>query len=85
MSVFQEFEIELEGSQTLRLLCYEKCCTKTKQSKDDAEMTDKIMAKGQIKVQRQIQNTSETQSNLNQGGRKQRVCKIIFYSIAPAV
>uniref|UniRef100_A0A8C4EJB1 Breakpoint cluster region protein n=1 Tax=Dicentrarchus labrax TaxID=13489 RepID=A0A8C4EJB1_DICLA len=45
----EEFEIELEGSQTLRLLCYEKCCNKTKQSKEDGEMTDKIMAKGQIK------------------------------------
>ncbi|KAM7391467.1 hypothetical protein PAMP_022156 [Pampus punctatissimus] len=46
----EEFEIELEGSQTLRLLCYEKCCNKTKQSKEDGEITDKIMAKGQIKV-----------------------------------
>lgn len=45
--VRQEFEIELEGSQTLRLLCYEKSC---KQSKEDGEMTDKIIAKGQIKV-----------------------------------
>lgn len=49
-SVWQEFEIELEGSQTLRLLCYEKSCNKIKQSKDDGEMTDKIIAKGQIKV-----------------------------------
>ncbi|GLD52537.1 PH_BCR_vertebrate and RhoGAP_Bcr domain-containing protein isoform X2, partial [Lates japonicus] len=46
----EEFEIELEGSQTLRLLCYEKCCNKTKQSKEDGEITDKIMAKGQIKI-----------------------------------
>lgn len=46
----QEFEIELEGSQTLRLLCYEKSCNKIKQSKEDGEMTDKIVAKGQIKV-----------------------------------
>lgn len=46
----KEFEIELEGSQTLRLLCYEKCCHKTKQSKEDGEIADKIMAKGQIKV-----------------------------------
>lgn len=49
-SVWQEFEIELEGSQTLRLLCYEKSCNKIKQSKEDGEMTDKIIAKGQIKV-----------------------------------
>uniref|UniRef100_A0A3Q1GW38 BCR activator of RhoGEF and GTPase n=1 Tax=Acanthochromis polyacanthus TaxID=80966 RepID=A0A3Q1GW38_9TELE len=46
----EEFEIELEGSQTLRLLCYEKCCNKIKQSKEEGEFTDKIMAKGQIKV-----------------------------------
>lgn len=49
-SVRQEFEIELEGSQTLRLLCYEKSCNKIKQSKEDGEMTDRIIAKGQIKV-----------------------------------
>lgn len=41
----------MEGSQTLRLLCYEKCCGKVKQSKEDGEVTDKIVAKGQIKVQ----------------------------------
>ncbi|GAA6226593.1 breakpoint cluster region protein [Lates japonicus] len=53
----EEFEIELEGSQTLRLLCYEKCCNKTKQSKEDGEITDKIMAKGQIKLDPQtLQN-----------------------------
>lgn len=46
----KEFEIELEGSQTLRLLCYEKSYSKPKHSKDDGEMTDKIMVKGQIKV-----------------------------------
>uniref|UniRef100_A0A4W3IKM2 BCR activator of RhoGEF and GTPase n=1 Tax=Callorhinchus milii TaxID=7868 RepID=A0A4W3IKM2_CALMI len=44
----EEFEIELEGSQTLRILCYEKCYNKTKLTKDDAEITDKIMGKGQI-------------------------------------
>ncbi|XP_053726219.1 PH_BCR_vertebrate and RhoGAP_Bcr domain-containing protein isoform X1 [Synchiropus splendidus] len=53
----EEFEIELEGSQTLRLLCYEKCCSKSKQSKEDGEITDKIMAKGQIKLDPQtLQN-----------------------------
>uniref|UniRef100_A0A8C9YJ18 BCR activator of RhoGEF and GTPase n=1 Tax=Sander lucioperca TaxID=283035 RepID=A0A8C9YJ18_SANLU len=40
----EEFEIELEGSQTVRLLCYEKC-------KEDGEITDKILAKGQIKIE----------------------------------
>ncbi|XP_024132036.1 PH_BCR_vertebrate and RhoGAP_Bcr domain-containing protein [Oryzias melastigma] len=53
----EEFEIELEGSQTLRLLCYEKCCSKTKQNKEDGEFTDKIIAKGQIKLDPQtLQN-----------------------------
>ncbi|KAM6965600.1 breakpoint cluster region protein [Aplochiton taeniatus] len=53
----EEFEIELEGSQTLRLLCYEKCCNKTKQSKEDGENTDRIMAKGQIQLDPQtLQN-----------------------------
>lgn len=46
----QEFEIELEGSQTLRLLCYEKCYNKTKQNKEDGDSTDHIMGKGQILV-----------------------------------
>ncbi|XP_031158049.1 PH_BCR_vertebrate and RhoGAP_Bcr domain-containing protein isoform X1 [Sander lucioperca] len=46
----EEFEIELEGSQTVRLLCYEKC-------KEDGEITDKILAKGQIKLDPQtLQN-----------------------------
>uniref|UniRef100_A0A8C6V003 Si:dkey-91m11.5 n=1 Tax=Neogobius melanostomus TaxID=47308 RepID=A0A8C6V003_9GOBI len=44
----EEFEIELEGSQTLRLLCYEKCGSK--KAKEDGELTDRILAKGQIKV-----------------------------------
>ena len=46
----QEFEIELEGSQTLRLLCYEKCCGRTRQSRDEGENTERIVAKGQITV-----------------------------------
>lgn len=44
----EEFEIELEGSQTLRLLCYEKCYNKTKPNKEDGESADRIMGKGQI-------------------------------------
>ncbi|XP_049593849.1 breakpoint cluster region protein isoform X2 [Syngnathus scovelli] len=44
----EEFEIELEGSQTLRLLCYEKCYNKSKQNKEDGESMDRIMGKGQI-------------------------------------
>ncbi|KAM9743568.1 breakpoint cluster region protein [Menidia menidia] len=53
----EEFEIELEGSQTLRLLCYEKCYSKSRQSKEDGEAADRIMAKGQIKLDPQtLQN-----------------------------
>ncbi|XP_026538643.1 breakpoint cluster region protein isoform X1 [Notechis scutatus] len=46
----EEFEIELEGSQTLRILCYEKCYHKTKLTKEDGETTDRIMGKGQIQL-----------------------------------
>jgi len=46
----QEFEIELEGSQCLRILCYEKCYDKSKINKDDNEIVDKIMGKGQVQV-----------------------------------
>ncbi|KAI3373476.1 hypothetical protein L3Q82_022080 [Scortum barcoo] len=44
----EEFEIELEGSQYLRILCYEKCYDKSKLNKDDNEIVDKIMGKGQV-------------------------------------
>lgn len=53
-SSLKEFEIELEGSQTLRLLCYEKCYNKTKQNKEDGESTDRIMGKGQIPVRHDV-------------------------------
>uniref|UniRef100_A0A8C5QIN1 Active breakpoint cluster region-related protein n=1 Tax=Leptobrachium leishanense TaxID=445787 RepID=A0A8C5QIN1_9ANUR len=46
----EEFEIELEGSQYLRILCYEKCYDKSKLNKDSNEIMDKIMGKGQIQV-----------------------------------
>ncbi|KAB1265687.1 Active breakpoint cluster region-related protein [Camelus dromedarius] len=49
----EEFEIELEGSQSLRILCYEKCYDKTKVNKDNNEIVDKIMGKGQIQVRGQ--------------------------------
>ncbi|XP_028850569.1 LOW QUALITY PROTEIN: breakpoint cluster region protein-like [Denticeps clupeoides] len=42
----EEFEIELEGSQTLRLLCYSKSML----CRDDGENTDKMVAKGQIQL-----------------------------------
>lgn len=54
----KEFEIELEGSQTLRLLCYEKCYNKTKQNKEDGESTDRIMGKGQILVRHDVTPSS---------------------------
>uniref|UniRef100_A0A8C9Q7M5 BCR activator of RhoGEF and GTPase n=1 Tax=Spermophilus dauricus TaxID=99837 RepID=A0A8C9Q7M5_SPEDA len=46
----EEFEIELEGSQTLRILCYEKCYNKTKIAKEDGETTDRLMGKGQVQL-----------------------------------
>ncbi|XP_068126405.1 active breakpoint cluster region-related protein isoform X4 [Hyperolius riggenbachi] len=46
----EEFEIELEGSQYLRILCYEKCYDKSKLNKDNNEIVDKIMGKGQIQL-----------------------------------
>ncbi|XP_055969590.1 breakpoint cluster region protein [Sorex fumeus] len=46
----EEFEIELEGSQTLRILCYEKCYNKLKIPKEDGENTDRIMGKGQVQL-----------------------------------
>lgn len=46
----EEFEIELEGSQCFRILCYEKCFDKTKLNKDNNEIVDKIMGKGQIQL-----------------------------------
>lgn len=46
----EEFEIELEGSQTLRILCYEKCYNKMKMAKEDGESADKLMGKGQVQL-----------------------------------
>lgn len=64
LSSCQEFEIELEGSQTLRLLCYEKSCCKSRQ-KEDGELLDQILAKGQVKV-----GTSPTHSGGGAGRSK---------------
>uniref|UniRef100_H3DQD8 BCR activator of RhoGEF and GTPase n=1 Tax=Tetraodon nigroviridis TaxID=99883 RepID=H3DQD8_TETNG len=44
----EEFEIELEGSQTLRLLCYEKCYSKNRQNREDGDTGDQIIGRGQI-------------------------------------
>ncbi|XP_047462153.1 active breakpoint cluster region-related protein isoform X1 [Mugil cephalus] len=46
----EEFEIELEGSQYLRILCYEKCYDKSMLNRDDNEIVDKIMGKGQVQL-----------------------------------
>ncbi|KAJ4930078.1 hypothetical protein JOQ06_019092 [Pogonophryne albipinna] len=46
----EEFEIELEGSQFLRILCYENCYDKSLLNKDDNEIVDKIMGKGQVQT-----------------------------------
>ncbi|KAL0994423.1 hypothetical protein UPYG_G00122010 [Umbra pygmaea] len=46
----EEFEIELEGSQCLRILCYEKCYDKTKLNHDNNEIVDIIMGKGQVQL-----------------------------------
>ncbi|XP_026944250.1 breakpoint cluster region protein isoform X1 [Sagmatias obliquidens] len=46
----EEFEIELEGSQTLRILCYEKCYNRSKITKEDGESADRIMGKGQVQL-----------------------------------
>ncbi|XP_070780393.1 breakpoint cluster region protein isoform X6 [Enoplosus armatus] len=57
----EEFEIDLEGSQTLRLLCYEKSYNKTKQNKEDGESTDRIMGKGQIPLDPQTLQVKDWQ------------------------
>ncbi|XP_012726697.2 active breakpoint cluster region-related protein isoform X1 [Fundulus heteroclitus] len=46
----EEFEIELEGSQYLRILCYETCYDKSMLNKDNNEIVDKIMGKGQVQL-----------------------------------
>ncbi|XP_042298347.1 active breakpoint cluster region-related protein isoform X2 [Sceloporus undulatus] len=53
----EEFEIELEGSQTLRILCYEKCYDKSKMNKDNNEIVDKIVGKGQVQLDPQTVQT----------------------------
>ncbi|XP_006901470.1 PREDICTED: breakpoint cluster region protein [Elephantulus edwardii] len=50
----EEFEIELEGSQTLRILCYEKCYNKSKINKEDGENADRLVGKGQVQLDPQM-------------------------------
>uniref|UniRef100_A0A8C9Z238 ABR activator of RhoGEF and GTPase n=1 Tax=Sander lucioperca TaxID=283035 RepID=A0A8C9Z238_SANLU len=54
----EEFEIELEGSQYLRILCYEKCYDKSMLNKDDNEIVDKIMGKVHLWLLRAMPYTS---------------------------
>ncbi|XP_063002519.1 active breakpoint cluster region-related protein isoform X3 [Elgaria multicarinata webbii] len=53
----EEFEIELEGSQSLRILCYEKCYDKSKLNKDNNEIVDRIVGKGQVQLDPQTVQT----------------------------
>uniref|UniRef100_A0A8D2LGR8 ABR activator of RhoGEF and GTPase n=1 Tax=Varanus komodoensis TaxID=61221 RepID=A0A8D2LGR8_VARKO len=55
----EEFEIELEGSQSLRILCYEKCYSKSKLKKDSNEIVDKIVGKGQVQLDPQTVQTKD--------------------------
>lgn len=61
--IYKEFEIELEGSQYLRILCYEKCYDKSRLNKDDNEIVDKIMGKGQVQVRKTASDTETHQSH----------------------
>lgn len=65
--LLQEFEIELEGSQCLRILCYEKCYDKSKLNKDDNEIVDKIMGKGQVQVGQRDKHIKTDVCNTKQG------------------
>ncbi|XP_072834749.2 active breakpoint cluster region-related protein isoform X2 [Pogona vitticeps] len=60
----EEFEIELEGSQTLRILCYEKCYDKSKMNKDNNEIVDKIVGKGQVQLDPQTVPTKNWQEDV---------------------
>ncbi|XP_069471339.1 active breakpoint cluster region-related protein isoform X6 [Ambystoma mexicanum] len=60
----EEFEIELEGSQCFRILCYEKCYDKSKLNKDNNEIVDKIMGKGQIQLDPQTVQSKNWQMDV---------------------
>ncbi|XP_062816796.1 active breakpoint cluster region-related protein isoform X2 [Anolis carolinensis] len=60
----EEFEIELEGSRTLRILCYEKCYDKSKMNKDNNEIVDKIVGKGQVQLDPQAVQTKDWQADV---------------------
>lgn len=75
MSFEKEFEIELEGSQYLRILCYEKCYDKSMLNKDDNEIVDKIMGKGQV----QVRKMALTVHHRNTAVMKRDVCVLFLY------
>ncbi|XP_075687884.1 breakpoint cluster region protein [Rhinoderma darwinii] len=51
----EEFEIELEGSQTLRILCYEKFYNKNRPLREDVgESSERLVAKGQVQLDPQL-------------------------------
>ncbi|XP_044131433.1 breakpoint cluster region protein isoform X1 [Bufo gargarizans] len=51
----EEFEIELEGSQTLRILCYEKFYNKNRPLREDVgESSERMVAKGQVQLEQQL-------------------------------
>ncbi|CAJ0959990.1 unnamed protein product [Ranitomeya imitator] len=51
----EEFEIELEGSQTLRILCYEKFYNKNRPVREDVgESSERLVAKGQVQLDPQL-------------------------------
>ncbi|KAE8634539.1 hypothetical protein XENTR_v10002344 [Xenopus tropicalis] len=51
----EEFEIELEGSQTLRILCYEKSCNRNRPMKEDGgDSSERMVAKGQVQLESQL-------------------------------
>ncbi|XP_075389766.1 breakpoint cluster region protein isoform X2 [Tenrec ecaudatus] len=60
----EEFEIDLEGSQTLRILCYEKCYQRAKLAKEDGESTDRMMGKGQVQLEPQALQEKDWQKTV---------------------
>ncbi|XP_075424563.1 breakpoint cluster region protein [Ascaphus truei] len=51
----EEFEIELEGSQSLRILCYEKSCSRSRPSREEGgESSEHMVAKGQVQLDPQM-------------------------------
>lgn len=65
--IYKEFEIELEGSQYLRILCYEKCYDKSRLNKDDNEIVDKIMGKGQVQVRKTASDRALAETRQSHG------------------